>query len=984
MTLFQPERRHCEVLKIVGIYALVGGLWIYFSDSFLEWLVQDAHIMAKIAMVKGLAFIAFTASLLYVIINRYARRLTRINSKLRESELAYRTLFDQNPGIVTLNRITGEFVDVNTHFLTSLGLERSEVIGRHDSEVVEIEGREQLMNRMVWNGGQISRFETRIHVPGSRQWYDVLLSTRLVTVNEEAMVLSIVHDVTEQKKAEAALIQRERVLDSLLAATPAGVALLKDRVFLRVNAALCRMTGYPQEEMLGMTTRLLFTDEEEYLRVGRELYTQLERDGLGIREAVLQRKDGSLIDVMLSISPLDPHDHSAGVCSAVLDITELKNTERALRVSGAQLRATLENTPNVAIQWFDDEGKIRYWNPASEALYGLRSSEVLGRSLHEFTKASRWRERFLSTLEGVRATGKPAGPYEVAIPKRDGSTVWVLTTVFPIPMGEGRTGAACMVVDMTERRRIEEAMHASEERARLIAENAKVVIWLMDMDLQYSYMSPYVERYTGYTPEEIMRKPLNEVMTASSLENLMQLLARELEEEKKPDRDLSRSRTVEVEHVHRDGRVLESEMNMTFVRDHKGNATGILGITSDITERKRQEAERKKLEAQLAQAQKMESIGTLAGGIAHDFNNILSAIIGYSELALDDVPKDPARARREIGEVLKASQRASALVRQILTFSRKTEIVLSPLDVPPMVKESLKMLRSAIPSTVEIRQHLVTSALVKTDPTQIHQLMMNLCTNAAHAIDETGGILSVSLRNVHLDDGQARDLELPAGPYALLSVSDTGHGMTPEVMERIFEPYFTTKELGRGTGLGLSVVHGIVKGHGGAIVCRSEPGKGTTFDVYLPAIELRSTDDAVREEGQIPGGSERILLVDDEPALMDLAGRMLGKLGYRTVTKTSSIEALEHFRSDPDAYDLVITDMTMPGLTGDKLARSILELRPDMPVIICTGYSEHISEEKARSIGVRELVMKPIILSSLARTIREVLDGKLAPASSSS
>ena len=395
----------------------------------------------------------------------------------------------------------------------------------------------------------------------------------------------------------------------------------------------------------------------------------------------------------------------------------------------------------------------------------------------------------------------------------------------------------------------------------------------------------------------------------------------------------------------------------------------------DITERKRFDQEKKSLQEQLGQAQKMEAMRTLAGGIAHDFNNILLAIIGYTQLAIDDV-SDTEKARRELKEVLKAGDRAKDIVQQILAFSRKADVTYSPIALRGTIADSLKMIRSMIPTTIEIRQNLVDSGLVMSSLTQINQIVMNLCTNAAHAMDGGSGVLEVSLKRVALTESSwSRDLNLSPGSYLRLSVSDTGHGMSPEVIARIFEPYFTTKELGRGTGLGLSVVHGIVKSHGGAIFPKSTPGEGTTFDIYLPEIESGESSSEPHHEIHWPRGKEKILFIDDEPVLTELAGIMLRKLGYNVVTETSSIEALNLFRKNPDGYNLVITDMTMPGMTGDKLALVLLDIRSDIPIILCTGYSEHISEERAKSLGIREFIMKPFEVEILAKGIRKVLDG---------
>ena len=398
------------------------------------------------------------------------------------------------------------------------------------------------------------------------------------------------------------------------------------------------------------------------------------------------------------------------------------------------------------------------------------------------------------------------------------------------------------------------------------------------------------------------------------------------------------------------------------------------GLMEDITERKQMEEERKRLEVQLQQAQKMESIGTLAGGIAHDFNNILTPIIVQTELSLLDLT-DESPVWFNLQEVLKAGNRAKDLVAQILTFSRQTEQQPIPLKIAPIAREAIKLLRASLPTTIEIRFDLREgSDTVMADPTQIHQVFMNLCTNAGHAMQETGGILQVSLSDIDVDsDFAVKHTDLEPGPYLKLTVSDTGHGISPEVMARIFHPFFTTKDRTEGTGMGLSVVHGIISGYGGAITADSEPGKGAIFNVFLPRTRSKVLEkkELIR---QLPTGNERILVVDDEKSMVDTLKKMLARLGYRVVVRTSSIEALEAFRSGPDNFDLVITDMTMPNLTGDKLAQKLLAIRSDIPIILCTGFSERISKEKATEIGIKAFVMKPVAMSEMAVTIRRVFD----------
>jgi len=391
-------------------------------------------------------------------------------------------------------------------------------------------------------------------------------------------------------------------------------------------------------------------------------------------------------------------------------------------------------------------------------------------------------------------------------------------------------------------------------------------------------------------------------------------------------------------------------------------------------------SDRKELEAQLRQAQKMEAIGTLAGGIAHDFNNILAAIMGYTELTLYDLPPDSI-AIHNLRQSLRAASRAQELIGQILSFSRQTEQQRTPLKLGSLVKETLRMLRATIPSTIEIRQNLkAPSAMVLADPTQIHQVIMNLCANAAHAMRDAGGVLDVTLDKVDLDEEAASSYpNLTAGAYLTLVISDTGCGMEPEVMERIFEPFFTTKAKGEGTGMGLSVVHGIVKNFGGAIFVQSSPGEGSRFSVFLP--EFKAMEDAHADEdyGPIPTGSERILWIDDEKLLIEFGRKALGRLGYSAECRSSSLEALELFRSDPHGFHLVITDQTMPGMTGLDLVKELKRIRSDIPVILMTGFSEKIESFDAQSLGVSYILNKPLVLRDLALAIRSALDQGKAP-----
>jgi len=406
-------------------------------------------------------------------------------------------------------------------------------------------------------------------------------------------------------------------------------------------------------------------------------------------------------------------------------------------------------------------------------------------------------------------------------------------------------------------------------------------------------------------------------------------------------------------------------------KDNSGEVITAIETLIDITEKY-------KLEDQLRQAQKMEAIGTLAGDIAHDFNNMLAPILGYSEMALTRLsPSDPLTA--DLQQVITAAGRAKGLVQQILAFSRQAPQERKPFQPQLVVKEALKLLRASLPSTIEIREEIPADCgTILADPTQLHQIIMNLCANAYHAMRESGGVLGVRLSKITIDEdaGKVPNSELAPGEYVMIDVSDTGCGMEQKTMAHIFDPYFTTKAKGEGTGLGLSVVHGIVKSYQGHIAVYSEPGKGSSFHVYLPRIaESPSLAEAGPSEA-IPTGTERLLVVDDEEVLTTMLQLILQGLGYQVRSSCNSLEALALIEQDPMAVDLLITDMTMPHLTGFELAHKALALRADLPIILCTGFSELINKEKAQALGIQNYLMKPVSIRDLGQAVRKALDAK--------
>lgn len=518
--------------------------------------------------------------------------------------------------------------------------------------------------------------------------------------------------------------------------------------------------------------------------------------------------------------------------------------------------------------------------------------------------------------------------------------------------------------EIEQRRQAQQKLRDNEEYLELIFDYAPDGYCLTDQEGRFLNGNKACECITGYKKEELIGKTFLEAQILSSDQHPEAMSIFEKFRQGLPygPEELILTR--------KNGGKVTVEINTYPIKIK--NMIQMLGIARDISGRKQAEKEKKILEAQLSQAQKMEAIGTLAGGIAHDFNNILAALIGFTELALRDAPKETPMERNLRG-VLKAGGRAKELVKQILTFSRYTEQELKPIQVKIIAKEVLKLIRASLPSTIEIRQNIASESAIMADPVQVHQVLMNFCTNAGHAMMDNGGVLDVSLTDVELDaEFLERHMEMNPGTHIKLTVKDTGQGMSPEVIDRIFDPYFTTKAHGEGTGLGLSVVHGIIKSYEGAIDVRSEPGKGSIFDVYLPVI---GTERGLADESEEPlvTGNGHILFIDDEPVLIDVGMQMLEKLGYKVSARTSSVEALELFRAQPERFDIIITDMTMPVMTGEALAGEIMKVRPDIPIILCTGFSPQINKQKAAQLGIKSFIMKPFVLKEIGIAVHEAM-----------
>ncbi len=511
-----------------------------------------------------------------------------------------------------------------------------------------------------------------------------------------------------------------------------------------------------------------------------------------------------------------------------------------------------------------------------------------------------------------------------------------------------------------DNRRVEEALRESEEKYRLLVENAEDAIFIVQDEI-VKFSNPKTKELTGYSAEELDKISFVNLIHPKDKEMVLKG-----HRKKSNGYDISGNYSIRI--INKNNEKKWAELSAVSVTWEGEPAT--LNFMRDISQQK-------KLEDQLGQAQEMESIGTLAGGIAHDFNNILSAIIGYSELTKIQVKKG-SKIDGYVDQVIIAGIRAKELVKQILEFSRMSEQNRKTIQLPVLLKDALKLLQATLPSTIEIHQKIDNKCgTILADPTQMHQIVLNLCTNAYHAMHEKGGILEVSLNAVEISiDDVFNNPEMEPGSYLQLTVSDNGHGMDRTVVERIFEPYFTTKVQGEGTGMGLSVVHGIVKNHDGFIEVYSEPDKGTSFHIYLPRSETGSLASETAYTEPAPRGSERLLYIDDEEPIVEMMKENLENLGYNVTASTSSTDSLLTFRSQPENFDLIITDMDMPNMTGLDLAKKLINIRPDIPIILCTGFNDMATEKKAKALGVQEFVTKPASKKKIADTIRKILDNK--------
>ena len=897
------------------------------------------------------------------------RKLKVSQNALQESEKRYRQVVENATEIIYAIDDKGNFTYGNPAGLKVAGYSLQELRGLNYTDLVVPDHRERVSQAYI-NQFRERRPTSYIEFPffnksGEIIWFGQ--NTSLVIEDGRVVGFQIIaRGITERKKVEQALSESEQRYRNLVENAPDVIyALAPDGTTTSLNPAFERITGWSRSEWLNKQFASILHPDD--LSRGLEfLQRALKGEKIATFELRVLRKSGDYLVAEFTVTPQTQNGSVIGVLGIARDITERKRAEEALRESEERYRTILDNIEDGYFE-VDIAGNFTFFNDSLCIILGYSRDEMMGMNNRQYMDKEN-AQKVYQTFNQVYTTGKPQISFDWEIIRKDCIKRFIESSVSLIRNSKSeQIGFRGVVRDVTDRKQAEEALRKSEQRFRELYDNAPVGYFEYDTQGRITNINRTELEMLGYTLDEMIGQPVWKFIVEKG-EARQQILAK-LAGTIPPARGLERT------YRRKDGTTFSGIVEDRLILDSKGKIKGIRAIIQDITERKQAEDKMIALQDQLRQSQKMEAIGGLAGGIAHDFNNLLTVIKGYSQLSLTEM-KEGEPLRENIEEIKKSADRAADLTRQLLAFSRRQVMEMKVMDLNDLLRNLGKMLHRVISEDIELATILEENlGRVKTDPGQIEQVIMNLAVNARDAMSK-GGKLTIETANVDLDQAYARaHVAVKPGPYVMISVSDTGVGMTPEVRDRVFEPFFTTKEKGKGTGLGLSTVYGIVKQSGGNIWVYSEPGKGTEFKIYLPRVDepLEELKEKVEKEG-LPRGNERILIVEDEEDVLKLAGRILRRQGYEVLEAINGGEVLKICRGEKKPIHLILTDVVMPQISGRELIKRCQEVRQDFKVIYMSGYTDDIITHHGVLQKGLDYIQKPFTVDELARKVRRVLD----------
>ncbi len=902
----------------------------------------------------------------------------KAEAALREAEEKYRDIFEGALEGIYRTSLEGKLLAANPAAARMLGYDSTrELVSAINDTAQQVwldpNGRSRVL-QLIEEQGAVRAYECQYkRKDGTAIW--VSLNCRNV-LGEDGRAFcneGFIEDITERKRIEDALRKSEEMFEKAFRDSPAAMLLAKiesegNRI-VDANEGFERISGYGREEVIGRLAQQelgLFADPREY----DEYLTQF-RGGGRIRgfEFHFRRKSGEIGTGLISVESIEL-DGVPWMISSTIDITKRKAAERDRRQSEQQYRSLFNSMQEgvalhklICSNGVPENYILLDVNRRFEELLGMTREHVVNKLATDVygTPAAPYLQEYASVVE----EGKPL-QFETHFPPLDKHFVISVT-----PMGEDLF--ATIFFDITEQKK-------TQERYELISENAADVIWMWDLEEgRCVYVSPSVEQLRGFSPEEILAQPMDRAMPDDTYRMVLGEIQRYRAAVESGD-ESARIRTNEIEFFCKNGTIVATETVTKLVSDARGKVRYVVGTSRDITGLKRAEAEKARIEDELRQAQKLESVGRLAAGVAHDFNNLLTVINGYSRLLLGSLrADDPLRGGLE--EIHKAGERAAALIQQLLAFSRKQILQPRVLDLNRVVEEMRPMLERLMGEDVEVCvQSQAEAATICADPHQLEQVLMNLAVNSRDAMPD-GGKLSIETGFVEWDQSQAQLRPgAQAGPYVMLAVSDTGEGMSEETRGHIFEPFFTTKEVGKGTGLGLSTIHGIVEQSGGCVEVASEPGRGTTFKIYMPRVVDAPAESGEPEGAAAMGGTETVLVVEDQAEVREYAAAALGAYGYQVMVAANAEEALLICEREGERIDLVLTDVVMPGLSGRELADRLKTLRPGVKVLFMSGHTDDIMVHHGVLRKEAEFIQKPFGPAQLAMKVREMLVAPERPA----